>query len=123
MYASGKFGTSNISASLSWYEKAAAGGDPEGEFNLGLCYEYGLGTSQDYYKARECYEKSANHGYEAGMYYLGEYCYNGRGGPKDLEKAKKWMEKAAQGNPESALCDKDRELIMTTAKEFLSTKF
>ena len=45
-----------------WYEKAAAGGNVNAMFGLGLIYEFGRGVAQDYAKAREWYQKAADKG-------------------------------------------------------------
>lgn len=42
-----------------WAKKAAEKQDPEGLYNLGLCYEHGRGTSADSQKAMDAYKKAA----------------------------------------------------------------
>ncbi|GIO26517.1 tetratricopeptide repeat protein [Ornithinibacillus bavariensis] len=44
---------------ISWYKLAAERGDSYGEFNLGLCYENGIGTVIDRKKAKYWYQKAA----------------------------------------------------------------
>jgi uncharacterized protein len=44
---------------ITWYKKAAEQGDSYGEFNLGLCYENGIGTPIDRKKAKHWYQKAA----------------------------------------------------------------
>jgi TPR repeat protein len=38
-----------------WYAKSALAGDPNGQNNLGACYEHGLGCAQSYPKAVKWY--------------------------------------------------------------------
>lgn len=42
-----------------WYQMAANRGDLYGEYNLGLCYENGIGTSVNLKKAKLWYQKAA----------------------------------------------------------------
>ncbi|SES04547.1 hypothetical protein SAMN04487944_11618 [Gracilibacillus ureilyticus] len=44
---------------ISWYQMAADRGDSYGEFNLGLCYELGIGTPVNLKKAKSWYQKAA----------------------------------------------------------------
>jgi uncharacterized protein len=49
---------------IHWYTMAAEKHDPYGEFNLGLCYENGIGTPINLKKAKYWYQKSALKGDE-----------------------------------------------------------
>lgn len=49
---------------ISWYKMAAEQGDSYGEFNLGLCYENGIGTPVNLKKAKSWYQKAALKGDE-----------------------------------------------------------
>ena len=44
---------------FSLYKKAANVGLPEGRYNLGRCYELGIGTDKDEFAAESCYRKAA----------------------------------------------------------------
>lgn len=44
---------------ISWYQMAADQGDSYGEFNLGLCYENGIGAHVNMKKAKYWYQKAA----------------------------------------------------------------
>jgi TPR repeat protein len=58
-----------------------------GQNNLGSCYHYGKGTTQDYKKAFEWYSKSANNGCIKGQSNLG-FCFEkGLGTVINYEKA------------------------------------
>ena len=81
-----------------WYEKAAAGGNDEAQFNLGVYYENGLGdVKQDYAKAREWYEQAAENGHVKAQYSLAWFYLMGLGGKQDSAKAREWLTKAADG--------------------------
>src|SRR5258708_36593413 len=55
------FGTVDIEEAIKWYRKAAEGGDPDAQVELGQKYEDGEGVEQDYKLAAECYRKGAEH--------------------------------------------------------------
>ena len=48
-----------------WYEKAAAQGDADAQYNLGVLYYNGEGVPRDISKAREWFEKAAAQGDES----------------------------------------------------------
>ncbi len=52
----------DLTQSLSWYKKAAEGGDVNAMSSLGWAYQNGLGTEQNYVEAKTWYEKAANVG-------------------------------------------------------------
>ncbi|WP_186579737.1 tetratricopeptide repeat protein [Aquibacillus kalidii] len=49
---------------ISWYKLAADQGDPYGDYNLGMCYENGIGTQVNMKKAKYWYQKAALKGDE-----------------------------------------------------------
>jgi hypothetical protein len=85
------------------YEKAAAKGDANAMFNLGVLYHNGQGVAQDYTKAREWYEKAAAKGDASAMFNLGVLYDNGFGVAQDYAKARAWYEKAAAKGQASAM--------------------
>jgi TPR repeat protein len=69
------------------WEQAAAQGNAQAQYNLGLLYYNGQGVPQDYTKAREWFEKAAAQGLAQAQQSL---------------KAREWYEQAAaQGFPQS----------------------
>lgn len=56
-------------------------------FNLGLCYERGLGVKQDLRLAMECYQMAAAMGHPKAMYNLGVFYVRGWGGLKRSRRA------------------------------------
>ncbi|KAL2722827.1 protein SHC1-like [Vespula squamosa] len=69
----------------------------ESMFNLGLCYELGLGTLVDYTKAASYYDQAAKQGHADAMYNLGVFHAQGKGDfILDLDRARLYFKKAAQ---------------------------
>lgn len=55
-----------------WWEKAAAQGEPEAAYNLGVYYANGRGVQRDANKALEWFEKAAAQGHEGAKRILGK---------------------------------------------------
>lgn len=53
---------------------------PEATFNLGVCYESGVGIERNMKSAMECYRAAASLGHKKAMYNLGIFYVHGRGG-------------------------------------------
>ena len=49
---------------MKWYQKAAAQGYAQAEYNIGILYFYGVGVERDEAKAREWFERAAARGLE-----------------------------------------------------------
>ena len=82
-----------------WFSAAVKKGDAEGQFYLGVCYDFGKGVNIDYKEALNWYLKSAEQGFAAAQTNLGYIYFNGRGVPQDIKVALGWYTKAAeQGN-------------------------
>ena len=78
------------------YKRDAEKGNAEAQYNLGFCYEEGIGVTKDEKKAFEWYQRAAEQGHATAQYNLG-WCYeNGRGVDTDAEKAAEWYQKAAK---------------------------
>ena len=81
------------------YEKAAAQGNADAQYNLGLLYRDGNHVPQDYVQARQWFEKAAAQGNANAQTNLGGLYGNGQGVSQDYGKARQWFEQAAaQGN-------------------------
>uniref|UniRef100_V9IFX1 Death ligand signal enhancer n=1 Tax=Apis cerana TaxID=7461 RepID=V9IFX1_APICE len=66
-------------------------------FNLGLCYELGLGTLVDYAQAAKYYNDAAERGHADATYNLGVFYAQGRGGfTVDIDRARSYFVKAAK---------------------------
>ncbi len=71
-------------------------GNVSAQYNLGLMFSVGLGTTQDYKKAFEWYKKAAEQGYAPAQYNLGSMFVNGQGTTEDHKQAFEWYKKAAE---------------------------
>ncbi|XP_077983813.1 uncharacterized protein LOC144438593 [Glandiceps talaboti] len=66
-------------------------------YNLGLCYEQGIGVTKSLQKAAEYYKLAAEKGHPMALYNLAVFYLLGLGGlPKDTHKAVELMEEAAE---------------------------
>ncbi|CAI2173546.1 15662_t:CDS:2 [Funneliformis geosporum] len=88
--------TQNKYEAFKWYSKAAEGGDSTGQYNLGLCYEEGIGTVKDKNKAFEWYMKSAERGNASGQCKIGVCYEEGISIEKNWNKAFNWYLKSAK---------------------------
>ncbi len=82
-----------------WYEKAAARGHADAQFNLAALLYAGRGGDADPAAAAAWYEKAAVQGHADAQAALGYLYENGDGVPLDAARAAEWYRKAAaQGN-------------------------
>lgn len=85
---------------VTWYEKAAAQGNPAAAYRLGKLYLQGELVSKDVPKALEYLTASARQGSPFAQYILGKLYLMGKDVEQDREKAYRWFEMSAeQGNP------------------------
>ncbi|CAI2161814.1 15628_t:CDS:2 [Funneliformis geosporum] len=70
--------------------------DNSGMYNLGCCYQYGIGTNIDLQKAIVLYEKAANLDHEMAQFNLATMYKEGNGINKDIDKAIYWYRKSAE---------------------------
>ena len=89
-------------------------------FNLGLCYELGLGTLVDQAKAAKHYNDAAERGHADATYNLGVFHAQGRGGFSiDVDRARNYFTKAAklgQSQAQHAL-DLERRYYQSQGRE------
>ena len=75
---------------------SALAGDPNGQNNVGACYQHEIGCGQSYVKAISWYRKSAAQELGIASSNIG-YCYlHGHGVPVDRAAAFSWFEKALE---------------------------
>jgi tetratricopeptide (TPR) repeat protein len=90
------FGVTDKQEALKWFKRAAEGGNPDAEVELGARYQDGDGVEQNYALAAEWYRKAAAHvpnlgGAGQGRNNLGNLYMEGLGVPKDYVQAYKWF--------------------------------
>ena len=77
------------------FQKAAEQGHAPAQNNLGYCYQYGEGVTQNKEEAVKWYRLAAEQGNAPAQYNLG-WCYQyGKGVRKNKTEARKWYQKAA----------------------------
>src|SRR5947207_267920 len=69
------------------YKKAASSGNATGIYNLGFCYQYGIGTGINHQKAFELYQEVANLNDMDAIFMLGSCYHYGIGTYVDNQKA------------------------------------
>ena len=77
-----------------WFQKAAAQGVVEAQFNLGTMYEAGIGVRKDEKKALEWFAKAAGQGFADAQFNLANMYATGRGTEKNLSRAITWYDRA-----------------------------
>ena len=95
-------GGRDLAESARWYRKAADQGNAYAQNTLGLIYDRGEGTSQDYVEAAKWYRKAADQGYAPAQFNLGVMYDKGEGVAQDYVEAIKWYRKAADKGFEPA---------------------
>ena len=94
----------SLLAPILMYHRSADMGDPEGMYNLGVCYECGQrGITWDGVKAVEWYRKAAEAGNAQGMYALARCYEDSYFLTRDGEKAMEWYQKAAEAGDVRAM--------------------
>lgn len=88
------------------FEKLKAQAETDGDVNsmflLAECYQYGIGTDEDWAQAFFWYAVCAEQGDADGQYALAVFYEYGMGTEKDLDKALEYYEKAALHGDEYA---------------------
>jgi len=79
-----------------WFGAAAAAGNPDAMYNLGMMKFNGLGEPQDKRGAAKLYKIAAEGGNPAAMEDLAQMFLKGDGIPKDMQEGAKWLVQAAQ---------------------------
>uniref|UniRef100_A0A1L8DCF8 Putative extracellular protein sel-1 n=1 Tax=Nyssomyia neivai TaxID=330878 RepID=A0A1L8DCF8_9DIPT len=96
---------------------------PSATFNLGLCYERGLGVKKNLRQAMECYQMATELGHPKAMYNLGVFYVQGIGGLKRSRRvARQLFEAAAQlGQEDAQAALKMRQKPPTKAPDYNTT--
>lgn len=77
----------DFAQSFSHFKLATAHEHSGATFNLGVCFEQGIGVKQDMNLAMECYDAAARLGHPKAMYNLGVFYASGLGGLRKNRKA------------------------------------
>lgn len=92
---------------LAIYRQAAALGDRVAQNNLGVIYEEGHGTAQNYEEATNWYRKAAEQGDAVAQANLGFMYFYGRGVAQNFVLAHVWASLAAEAGDSRGSCLRD----------------
>ena len=84
-----------LGVAFDYFKNAADQGDANGIYNVGMCYQHGLGIPKDDKKAFDCFCRAAEKEHPAAINNIGRFFREGRVVPKDLEMSAQWFEKSA----------------------------
>lgn len=86
----------NHHEAVSHFSKAVSLRNACAAYNMGICYEMGLGINQDFKMAAKYYRLASDQGHASAMYNLGVFYVHGWGGlAMDCDKAQKFFQKAS----------------------------
>lgn len=93
----------NYKEALMWYQRAAAQGQVQAKYNLGVMYENGEGTSPDMTRAFKWYLSAAQDGDVLAQFNAANMLAKGMGVARNEFEATRWYQRAAQqGDPDAA---------------------
>ena len=104
------------------YGPLAEQGNAEAQHHIGLMYEEGLGTSQDYAEAAKWFRKAADQGYPNAQYSLALMYSRGMGVSEDHALAHMWWTLAAEKGHERAAAQRDSSEKYMTATQLEKSK-
>jgi len=84
--------------------KTAKNGDAESQFQIGRCYDRGLGVKKDLKKAIRWWKMSADHGHSKSQFNLGICYYSGEGVDRDVDLAYCYFRKSSADGNERSIC-------------------
>ena len=90
------FGKNDSKTAFSHFVSLGLQGDPDSQFNVGLCYSSGNGVERNLRKSIEWYSLAASQGHADAQYNLGLMYLEGDGIPKNSHKAIEWFNRAAK---------------------------
>lgn len=83
-------------AVMNWYETAAAAGDPDAQFYLGMMHEQGLRVARDAAQAARWYAAAAAQGHARAQFKIAMAYLSGVGVARDPKAAADWFDQAAR---------------------------
>ena len=95
MTAAERAGATVFTSGEHWYGLAAAQGNLDAQYRLGVMYESGVGVSTDLVHAGQWYRKAAEQGHAASALSLGQLYARGEGVKKSNRLALQWIRKSA----------------------------
>lgn len=92
----------DLATALRWLQKAAAQGNPLGQFALGVMYAGGEGGAADPAQAATLFRLAAMQAFAPSETALGFAYLSGNGASQDDDKAVKWIRQGAEANDDVA---------------------
>ena len=83
-------------AALKEFLHFAGNDNSDAQYNVGVMYGFGMGTSIDHKMAAKWYRLAADQGHSDAQAQLALLHYNGQGVPQNYQEAVKWMTLAAE---------------------------
>jgi TPR repeat protein len=112
MYGKGQGVAQDYTEAARWYRLAAAQGNANAQYGLGIMYAKGLGVDQDDTEAVKWHRLAAAQGHAKAQYGLGIMYRDGKGVSQDDAHAHMWFDLGAASGYADAL--KNRDIIATT---------
>lgn len=97
------FETGDLERALPILKQAAEKGSAEAQYNLGYCYQSGIGVAINKTEAVKWFLKSANQGYTDGLYQMMMAYGNGDGVKQDTKKAFSYALKCAENGDSTCM--------------------
>ena len=103
VYVEGLIVQRNLSTAREWYEKSANAGLAEGIFNVGVCWEAGMGSAADPVKAAEFFKRAADMNLPQALFKMSVILDGGIGVERDAAASIDYLKRAAEArNPDAA---------------------
>ena len=100
---SNKDNTKEVQEMIHWIKLSAKQGNPEAEYHLANCYQYGKGVTPDPAESVMWYRKAAAQGVDTACLHIGYHYMTGWGVTKDAAEAAKWFRQGAKSDVYSLL--------------------
>jgi hypothetical protein len=114
--------TLDLAEAARWYERAAAQGQVEAQFNLGVLHEEGAGVAQSHVRAAYWYRLAAYRGHAKAQFNLAILYASGRGVPLDGVNAYAWYDAAAGNGNAKARFNRDLLAESLTPEQLLAAR-
>ena len=95
--------TKEVKEMIHWIKLSAEQGNPEAEYHLANCFQYGKGVTADPAESVLWYRKAAAQGVDPACLHIGYHYMTGWGVTKDAAEAAKWYRQGAKGDVYSLL--------------------
>lgn len=93
----------NYDKAVLWFRRAAEAGHMLAQFNLGVCYDEGIGVALDQRQSLAWFLRAAEAGYAEAQSAVGRHYFNGEGVRQDKQRALMWYRRAADAGHVRAL--------------------